>query len=220
MKLRPFITHLLTLIIGLGIASSYFVFSVIPSTEIRVLGDAQFIKLTENGEPESYSEVLGQDFLGGVYLKTPVYFFKHQQGYDMLSDLANRGYTPAARELHIYHMLKAIYLFPDYDKANIEFAKAHKWAKVSAAQGFVGDLLSMLKADRSYVAETTPEEMAHVEEVAKSSSIGTYAEWVSEYYAKTGNDEKAAEWKTIADKIWATPNPKPACSTITPWKGW
>ena len=220
MKLRSLITHLLTLASGIGIASYYFLFSVIPSTAVYVVGDPPNIKLTPDGEPVSYGEVLQKDFLGDVYLKTPAYFFKHQQGYDMLAELANKGYTKAANNLHAYHLMKAMSLYPDYEKANVEFAKAHKWAKVSAAQGSIGYLLMMLKTDRSYVTETTPEEMAMLEEAAKNSSIGTFAEWVSEYYSKIGEEEKAAEWMAIADNIWASDPPKPACSTITPWKGW
>ena len=220
MKLKLFITHLLTLVIGFGLASSYFVFDVIPSTARHIVADPQYIKLTNDTEPVEYNEVLQQDYLGSLYLRNPVYFFKRQQGYDMLEHLANKGYTSAATHLHGYHILRAIYHYPNYEKANIEFAKAHKWAKVAAAQGMPAYLLSMLNADRSYVAETTPEEMAMLEEAAKNSSIGTSAEWVSEYYSKIGEDEKAAEWMAIADNIWASDPPKPACSTITPWKGW
>lgn len=218
MKLKSVITHLLTLVVGLSIASSYFLFSLLPSTAQHVVADPQFIELTD--EAVSYSELLQQSYLGSLYLRSPVYFFKRQEGYQILAELAERGYTNAARNLYGHHMLKAVFLGSNHEKANIEYAKAHKWAKVAAAQGAVGSLLGVLVDTRSYGAEATPEEIIMVEEFAKNSSAGALGEFVSEYYAKIGDEEKAAEWKTIADEIWASDPPKPACSTITPWKGW
>lgn len=224
MKLRPFIAHTSIfasgLVAGLLVASSYFVFDVLPSTQSAVLADPPLIKLSKESEPVSYDTVIQQAYLGNLYLRNPIYFFKRQEGYDMLADLANRGYSNSAMSLYFYEIRQAFQGPYNPKVTKKHYDQAYHWAMLAANQGLYVTLLMMIKNEGLGQTKDITKELAMLEDWAKKSPTNATALGLHEYYNKQGEKEKAAKWLETAKKIQDEHRPKPACTTITPWRGW
>lgn len=221
MKLKLFITHAIIFSIGASVASSYFLFKDIPLTANYITADPQYIKLTDEAQPEHYGELLRQNYLGNMYLTKPIYFFKRQNGYNILADLANKGYSPAAFSLFNFEIRKYHQdLLQKSAEAKDHYNKAYKWAMVAAKQGYYFPLQSMVKIYQLENTKDISEELSLLKSWAHKSSIDATAFALHEYYYKKGNEEEAQKWLDTAQKIWDEHRPKPACTTITPWRGW
>ena len=223
MKLQPIITHTITLSIGSVLTAGYFLLNFVPATATYIPSNALLIKLNEEAVPIDYHPVLQKDFLGGLYLRNPFYFFKREKGYEMLTELAEEGYSSATVDLYTFEATKALKSEVKGDKeiAEQHYNKAYDWAKLAAENKSYFPLLDLVKNLNLEQRQDISEELKILAEGAESSSRGGIAFSLWEYYYFKKKDEKRAEyWLDIAQKISDEQRPDPACTTITPWKGW
>lgn len=220
MNVRYFITHTLAILLTVLSTSVFFALYVMPQTSEFVYVDPHKIVLSPSEEPRAYLDVARQNYLGQLFLKHPLYFYKRETGYNQLAELAKQGYTPAASNLYTYH-INEVYKGPHTKKhANEQLAKAYKWAKLAGQQGSFTPLSFMALDTDFYVLHDPKEDIQTIEDIARKSSISGPAKILSRYYAKQENTEKANEWQNIAGEIEALARPAPTCTTITPWRGW
>jgi len=220
MKLKSFITHAAFLMIGIALTASYFIVDILPGTKQYVAPDAAFIKLPNNSEPQNYRGILQDYYLARMYLASPVFFFRRDKGYKMMQKLSDEGYTPATNSLFNYHIDKAYWSRVGKPKLYGEFLKAYKWATIAADQEQYGPISSIVIINTPKNIEETSEAVKILEKAAPESSKDGLAFSLHTYYFKEGNNEKAEHWLNVAQKIWDEKRPEPACTTITPWKGW
>lgn len=219
MKKVLFATHTLVFLAGLLIASAYFVFYGLPLTARYIVADPMYIKLTEDTEKENYSDILQEDYLGSLYLKHPAYFFKRQEGKDILKNLAHRGYTPASGSLFAYYITRHMYA-DNYEEEKRYLMDAHKWAMLAAKQGSFFDLFTLFHIFDLYDYKgDVSEELAILEKAAKASPSHVFANGLSKFYAlqrkDTGNAEK---WHKVAQEIYHSSYEEAPGRTIIPRK--
>ena len=219
MKTTLFTTHTLVFLVGLVIASSYFIFYGMPQAAKYIVAEPMFIKMTEDAEKESYNVVLQEDYIGNIYLKHPAYFFKREEGKQILADLAKRGYTPAAGSLFAYHSIKHMYADNAEDEQK-HLMDAHRWAMLAAEQGDFMDLHILFHIHDLYeYQDDVSKELALLEKAAMESDSHIFATDLSVYYElQEGNKEKAEKWLKIAEETYKAPYQEPACTTIMPRK--
>lgn len=229
MKLRPFITHTLILAIGIAIGGAVvgytFIFKELPNAKSYIGQEARYIQLKDGEEPVSYEHILNEYFLGKLYFWNPLYKFKQSEGKKILTNLANRNYTPAAWDLHTYYMMRSFdplkHLKGQLIITNQEYYdEAYHWARVAAEQGYLADLLGMIyfyKLDEH--KKNIQEDLDLLEKLIPNSSVPDYSRELGKIYAKLNQPEKAKYWLDNAKKVQAAPYKEPACMTIKPWRG-
>ena len=197
---------------------------MLPITKNYIGSDALFIKLDDQEEPHLYGEILEQDYLGELYLHHPLLFHKRDEGYQLLEDLAKRGYTPAANSLYYYHYNKLREYGDSYflneEKAIRLYEEMHKWAILAAEQGGAINLHTGLKYHKLEQFKDVSYEIELLEDHALKSQVPVAAKFLINYYTRQNNPEKAAHWAQVAEDIEASPFVEPACATITPWRGY
>lgn len=222
MKLKPIITHTFIFTAGSIFTAGYFLLIFVPSVANHIPADSLRIKLSENTAPEAYQPILERDFLGGLYLRNPLYFFKRQEGYDMLEGLAKEGYTGALTNIYAYETDKALknLVKGDTNKASAHYKKAYDLAMLGVEQKSYFPLIDLIKTHKLRDRKDISEELKILEKQAKSSSRGGLALILSDYYELNADKQKAEYWQRIAKEINSENRPEPICMTITPWRGY
>lgn len=221
MKIRPLITHTFAMGVGLLAASSYFLIEFIPSSAERIYSsEVHNIKLSEMNESIPYSEILEKRYLSSLYGSSLLYFFKRQQSRKIDEELAKTGYWPSLDNVFGYHHWRADDPRLDGEAHSYHFNEALKWAEFAAERGYQIPMLLMITRLDLGQTEDISQELANVEGYAQTASYHGPAKMLAEYYKKKGNTEKAQHWSRVAEKIKEEKRAAPACTTITPWKGW
>lgn len=221
MKLKSVITHTFIFAAGSIITAGYFLFSFVPSTASYIGSDSKKIKMSNDSETVDYQPILEKDFLASLYLHEPLYFLWRDKGYKSLEELAKSGYSPATTTLFHYNMGRVTDIgSSDYPKSNIHYKEAYKLAMLAAEQGSYYPLLFMIKIYHLDVSEDITQEIELLENAALNSSKDNLAFGLHAYYLEKKDEEKAEHWLNIAQKIWDEKRPEPACTTITPWRGY
>ena len=196
---------------------------LLPGASKYMFNDPQYIQLSGDKEPISYRAVTDKRYLGNLYFGHQLLFYKRQEGKRILEDLANRGYTPAARD--IFHGImnklhfRARYKIP-VDLTLAQKLEAYKWAMVTAQQGDPTVLFLLFNVYNMSDFIETSQHIAMLEDLAKQSHLPIYADYLAEHYANKKAPQKAAYWAEIAESIIENPPAEPACATITPWRGY
>ena len=223
MKTRTLVILFSAFVLGVVFAAALFLERIIPGMNYHIEADAQFITLDDNQKPYQYSDLLSEVHMARTYLENPVYFYKRNEGYQMLADMAeNLGYTPAAVTLYFYHANQIGYASTKTTskEAVKHYNQARKWAELAAEQGDNRLLLLLLTSEltKEFNADVT-EDLKVLEAWAKESTSHTAAWGVAKYYDELGNAQKAAEFHALEKNRLEKPLPEPACMTITPWRG-
>ena len=224
MSKKVFIASVVGLLVG-GVVSMFLTAHfMLPITKNYLGSDALYIKLDDQEKPHPYWKILEQDYLGELYLHHPLLFYKRKEGYQLLEDLAKRGYTPAASSLYFYHHHKLrdysdSYFFNE-EKARKMHENMHKWAILAAEQGEAIILHMELKYHNLEQFKDVSYEIKLLEDHARQSQVPTVAEFLTDYHKKHNNPQKAAHWAQVAADIKASPFTAPTCATITPWRGY
>ena len=229
-KFMPYITHTLILAIGIAIGGAVvgytFIFKELPDTKNYIWPDARYIELGNNEKPVEYEKILGEYYLGALYLYNPLYKFKQNEGIKILESLANRGYTPAASTLYGYYRIDAFDHLKHFQGENVINNKAHfdaayHWARLAAEQGYLANLLEMIYFyDLNKFKENIDEDLALLEKLVPNTRVASSSEMLGKIYKQQGEPEKAKYWLENAKKVKANPPKMPACVTIKPWRGW
>ena len=225
MSKKVFIASIVGAMLVSGVVSMFLTaHMMLPITKDYIGSDMRYIKLDDQEEPHPYWEILEQDFLGELYLHHPLLFHKRDEGYQLLKDLAERGYTTATNSLYDYHYHKldeyTDSYFPSEDTGIKIYKDMHKWALLAAEQGNgnnLRELLEFFKLDRF---KDVSYEIGILEDNASKSQSPFEAKFLENYYARQNNPKKAAHWAQVAADIKAAPFTEPACTTITPWRGY
>lgn len=228
MKLHPFIAHTSIFFVGLFLATGYFLFKAIPNTAQYVRTDIEFIDLPNSDGNTHYYKVLEDYFLGDLYLRDPLYFFQRDKGHKIMAKLANLGYTPASDSLFYYHFHKAFgskVLKAKTDPKLVkikEYDKARKWAILSAEQGSLIPIYTLLSMDNPPPNRNMTDDIKVLEQGAKTSTTPVYAKWLGKYYSEHSQPQKAAYWAEQAKTIEQSPDAYTGHQTrkIKPWRGY
>ena len=204
-------THLITLLIGALITIFIFAENVLPKASNYISTDPQYISLSEK-EPIEYGKIMDEMYLGKLYFTHPLYFLKRQRGYEILSNLANQGYTPAANALASHYTYKAV-----ETRSEEDIKRAHTWSVIAAKQGQITPLHSLIFKTSLLNNTDISDDISLLESLEKSTTLPWLAESLSEYFKEHGQTQKATQWASIREeKIFI----EPKCSVITPWIGY
>ena len=220
MKLKSVITHLSVFVLGIVLTVGFFIFTVLPGmAKYMPITDVKFIELSGVSGPVEYVDILEKRYLSSMYLSSPLYFFKRNDGLKINKGLAELGYTPSTHSMFFYNFGPAYNILLDEEDRQAYFEKAYKWAKVAESQGFYWPIMQMITLlDLGKHTDIT-EHLEKIDGFVKSSSIGGPAKVLAEYFEKQGNQEKAKYYYALSKKIDAEQRPEPACYTIRPFKG-
>ena len=200
-----------------GILSLFlFAHFFLPAASGYYLTDPLYIKLDGRAEPYTYSSITDRSYVGNLYLKHPLFFYKREEGLRILSDLAARGYTPAGSNL--FHF--AIDDKPGHPPNKSDVLSAYKWARMTAEQGDLMDLVALLKFHNLADYKDVTSDIALVEKFALRTSLHGYAAYLAEYYTEQNNPKKKEYWAKKAEEIKKGSLTEPACATIMPWRGY
>jgi len=217
----PIATFLIGCLLGGFIIAADFLENVIPDLSKSLTADVWSIKFSEGAKPYDYADVLGEYNLAQAYLWQPMYFYKRKVGYEMLESLATEGYTPAVHDLYGYHVNRMHYYSAkeNADAFNKHYELAAHWAKVAADQGDERLLMMFITVDGFGLQEDVSEELKILDKWVEKSSLNTAPKIMATYYEKVGNKEKSIMLWEEYEKRSKTPRTPPACTTITPWRG-
>lgn len=222
MTLKLLLAHTLGIIIGALLVFCIFTENIIPNISETLPRNAFYIKLQgESGKHSDYREILRKDFIGTEYLFSSYYPHKREEGYQILKSLANSGYTPALETLQAYHLNKAREALDNKQQYKEQMMKAYKWAKRAAESGYNLPLFNLIYLYNLEGIKDIDEDLALVENWLNTTASNPFSiEYMGKYYAEHGIEEKAKHFLDLAEEVKMNPRPEPACSTITPWKGW
>ncbi len=222
MKLNTVLTYagtiLLSATLATGAVSYYFLESYIPSVERYIDADPHYIQYAPDKEYVYYNDVLEKTFLGNLYLWGDLYSYKRQKGYDMLAELAHEGYSPAAVDLHNYHLRKLnveLWGKDDTDEYKSHLAEAYKWAKLAAEQGDGRQLGLMIVGRKLEDHKNLEEDLKLMKKLATDAPYRRLANIMYGYASKNRNKEDADYYNDLISQIWVERR-EAACKVITP----
>lgn len=221
MKFKLLLAHTLGIFIGAGIVFYAFTENVIPNIAETLPTDSFFIKLPRDKGKTPHWDVLEQQMLGSLYLFEPYYPHKRKEGHQILEKLAERGYTPAMSTLSSYYFRQTWETPSSEEKYKQDVNNAYKWAKIAAEDGHYLLLFKLIVLDNLDELRDVSDDLKLIDNWLNTTASNVYTiERMSKYYAEHGDEKKAEHFSELARKIDKNPRPYPACSTITPWKGW
>lgn len=221
MNLKLLLAHTFGIFIGAGIVFYAFTESVIPNIAKTPPTDSFFIKLPGDKETTPHWDILEQQMLGSLYLFEPYYPHKRKEGFQILGKLAERGYTPAMSSLSSYYFRQTWENPGDEEKHKQDMTSAYKWARIAAENGHYLTLFKLIVLDNLDELRDVTDDLKLLDDWLNTTASNVYTiERMSKYYAEHGNEEKAKHFAALALEVDKNPRPYPACSTITPWKGW
>ena len=200
-----------------GVVSLFmFAHFILPAASNYYMTDPHYIKLDDRSEPYLYSSIADRSYVGNLYLRHPFLVYKREEGIHILSDLAARGYTPAANNLFQYTLDDTKNRLPN--KNNV--LNAYKWARITAQQGDLMALFALLKLYNLADYKDVTSDIKLMEKFALNTPLHGAAAYLADYHKKNNNPQKAAHWAQVAADIKASPFTDPTCTTITPWRGY
>lgn len=220
-------THVLALVIGGYAVNQHYVDDVLPETRYHLFVDPRYIRFTESQNRVEYYRVVSQMFLGNMYLRNPAYTSRREKGERILADLAYQGYTPAAQTLYGYYIADSYDFALFHEEGYFEvqdmekYRQAYHWARLALEQGSAIPMSFFIKFYRLEDFKDITQEIEMIKPIARRSTIPTYAELVSDYYARNDKPEQAEYWTDVAEEIANSPRYRQgqAHHTITPWRG-
>lgn len=222
MKKHSVFISILSAVVGGLLVTVMFLECVMPKIYSNMVVDVQNIELLKGEKSVDYADILEEYQLARLYLEDPMYFYKRKKGYRILEELSGKGYTPAAVSLNTFHAKQMNYYASKKDIENFakQHSKTHYWALVAAKQGDYVPLMSMVKHDAlEKVKGDISEELILLDKWVQESSLSTAPKIMAAYYEKVGNKEKAAKLWAEYEQRKQNPLSPPACTTITPWRG-
>ena len=215
MKISLFVTHAIAVAAGSVAIAALFLATYMPHATDYIYQDPQYIQLNGSQENVEYSTVVNKMYLGHLYLKHPLYFWKRQTGKKLLKELALEGYTPAS------DLLANVAINNVWANNNSEaFEEAYKWARLAPKNGSYSNLSSLINIYRPSSDDIAQEDLALLEDGAQDSTLPLYSKNLAKFYKNNGNTEKAVYWENLAKTKEISQFTLPECTTIKPWQGY